>query len=141
MKGPQSLFLGESMSTKSISPGVHDAWKQATESMLDDLRREGIGYAASCRFVTSPLLDEGYPVYPKSAPKTLLPWYRGMTRGLGDKQHGTILCFEELLLRHYSVVPREYAETAIQMIKPSGGISEKKCLTVMAASARIGEEG
>lgn len=41
------------MSTKSISPGVHDAWKQATESMLDDLRREGIGYLASCRFVSA----------------------------------------------------------------------------------------
>lgn len=54
--------------------------QQINERLSDTLRREGIGQVSSCRFVTSPLLDEGYPVYPKVTSKSLLPWYRRYTK-------------------------------------------------------------
>lgn len=41
-----------------ISPTSIDAWQLASERMLADLRREGIGYAASCRFVLDPKRQE-----------------------------------------------------------------------------------
>lgn len=66
---------------KSISPTAIEASTQANERVIDSLRREGIGQVASCRFVASPLLDEEYQGYPKSAPKTLLPWYRRYDKG------------------------------------------------------------
>lgn len=80
---PTNLFVGEPGridGVRILTSADFTASNQQT-NLLDILRREGIGRVASCRFVVSPLLDEGYPVYPRVISKYHVPWYRRYDKG------------------------------------------------------------